>query len=259
MPRTCKYCQQTFENINPRVFSNHVRWCTKNITNGDKGKSKISSANKLPRITIEKQCKKCGSLFTVERIIKNGKPSISKKEKQYCCRSCGNSHHIVHSKETRQKISKALIKKETRIISCLYCDKEIITRNATKKFCSIKCARKFHFKDIDKTTKEYYRLQCNFQFALSDFPNEFDFELINQYGWYKAKNHGNNLNGISRDHIISVDYGFKNNIDPNIIRHPANCQLLRHNDNVSKNSKSSMTIEELKDKIDKWNKKYMIH
>lgn len=75
-------------------------------------------------------------------------------------------------------------------------------------------------------------------------------------GWYKAKNKGNNLNGVSRDHIISVKYGFENNIDPKIISHPANCQLLRHNDNVSKGKNNHITLQELLLKIEEWDKKY---
>ena len=41
-----------------------------------------------------------------------------------------------------------------------------------------------------------------------------ELNLIKKYGWYKAKNHGNNLNGISRDHMLSIADGFKNSIDP---------------------------------------------
>lgn len=65
-----------------------------------------------------------------------------------------------------------------------------------------------------------------------------------------------NLNGISRDHIISINYGFKNNIDYKIISHPANCQLLRHSENSKKYTKCDLTLKELLNKIKKWNKKY---
>lgn len=107
-----------------------------------------------------------------------------------------------------------------------------------------------------KASKHYYRLQCQFNFALSDFPDEFDFDLIRKYGWYKAKNNGNNLNGVSRDHMYSVMEGYRNNVDPSIISHPANCRLIRHNDNISKLDGSTITLEELLDRIEKWNKKY---
>lgn len=103
---------------------------------------------------------------------------------------------------------------------------------------------------------KYYQSQCKFKFALNYYPNEFDFELVKIYGWYSAKNHGGNLSGVSRDHIISARYGFDNNIDSKIIAHPANCQLLIHNENSRKHTKCGMTIEQLLEKIQQWNIKY---
>lgn len=101
-----------------------------------------------------------------------------------------------------------------------------------------------------------YRLQCAFDFVLNDFPDEFDLSLIKKFGWYKAKNHGDNPNGISRDHMYSVKDGFLNNVDPKIISHPANCQLLKQSKNASKKAKSCITLQELLIRIERWNKKY---
>jgi hypothetical protein len=81
----------------------------------------------------------------------------------------------------------------------------------------------------------------------------FDFNLIKKFGWYNFKT---NPKGISRDHIVSINYGFKNKIDPKIISHPANCNLLQHNLNISKYTKNGMTIEELKKKIENWENDY---
>jgi hypothetical protein len=91
---------------------------------------------------------------------------------------------------------------------------------------------------------------------MNTYPDEFDFDLIRTYGWYKAANRGNNLTGVSRDHIISVRYGFDNGISPEIISHPANCQLMQHGLNVSKSSGCGITLDELKVKIDAWDAKY---
>ncbi len=102
-----------------------------------------------------------------------------------------------------------------------------------------------------------YRADCSFKFNVFDFPDEFDLTLVEQHGWYKATNRGNNLTGVSRDHIVSVRYGFDNRIAPSIIAHPANCQLLQHGTNVSKGKKCDLTIEELFVKISNWNAKYI--
>ena len=101
-----------------------------------------------------------------------------------------------------------------------------------------------------------YRADCAFKFNLGDYPDEFDFNLIESYGWYKPKNRGDNLNGVSRDHAVSVRYGFDNNISAEHLAHPANCVLMRHHDNVSKHSKISMTYDELLERIEAWEKKY---
>jgi hypothetical protein len=94
---------------------------------------------------------------------------------------------------------------------------------------------------------------------LNSFPEEFKFSLIKENGWYKAKNHGDNLYGVSRDHIFSVNEAFKNKIDPYYISHPANCELLLHSDNASKSDNCKITINDLKNKVKKWNNKYGIY
>ncbi len=108
----------------------------------------------------------------------------------------------------------------------------------------------------EKNDLELYRYFTQFKFALKSFPDEYDFSLIAKHGWYKAKHCGDNQNGVSRDHIVSVRYGFDNNIATWIIAHPANCQLMPQTLNSSKNSKCDLTIDELLEKIEKWNKKY---
>lgn len=101
-----------------------------------------------------------------------------------------------------------------------------------------------------------YRQLCEFKFNLKDYPDEFDFSLIEKYGWYKAKNRGDNPGGISRDHMYSIKDGFINNIPPEIMSHPTNCKLMRQYKNNIKNSKSSITIKELYKRIEDWKKKY---
>jgi hypothetical protein len=67
------------------------------------------------------------------------------------------------------------------------------------------------------------------------------------------------LSGVSRDHLYSILDGYTNKIDPKLLSHPANCRIMVHNGpngNNSKNSKSSITLEELKIRINIWTKKY---
>lgn len=101
-----------------------------------------------------------------------------------------------------------------------------------------------------------YRADCAFKFNLSDYYDEFDFTLIESYGWYKPKNRGNNLYGVSRDHSVSVRYGFDNNLPPEHLAHPANCSLMQHSKNASKGKNNTMSYVELLKRITVWDEKY---
>ncbi len=105
--RTCKYCKKTFE-VNGKVFSNHVRWCDKNVTNGDKGKTAVSDAakkryEKLNGIKKDFKvvCAKCGKDFLVNE-CENKFPL---KQKYFCSKQCANSRKF--SDETNRRRSKS--------------------------------------------------------------------------------------------------------------------------------------------------------
>lgn len=51
------------------------------------------------------------------------------------------------------------------------------------------------------------------------------------------------------DHIYSVSQGFKDDINPFWIAHPANLQMLKARENKKKNAKCGHTYEELSEKI----------
>lgn len=159
-----------------------------------------------------------------------------------------NAVHIKHS------LTEGFIEYCKSPNHCKECGVVLVFGKRKHVFCDINCKRIYDRKNITEYQK-YYR-NCQFNFSLSDYPNEFDFKLIEKYGWYKAKNHGDNLSGISRDHMISVKYGYENNISPKTIKHPANCELLLHSDNSSKQKNCSITLNDLLKKINNWNIKY---
>lgn len=214
---------------------------------------KIAKSNTLNRITIKKNCLKCNSIFEVERTVnKDGTQNISKKEKKFCSRSCANGH--IQTKEQNKKRSEKLKGKTFRKYKrpnpcyCVSCGIQINNKNKTKK-----CKNCWN-ENTSKIRK--YRHRCSFKFNVYDYPKEFNLKLLEECDWYSASNRGNNLNGISRDHMISVRHGFDNDILPEIISHPANCQLLKHSKNNKKNIKCSITYKELLERIEQWNKKY---
>lgn len=261
----CPYCGEVLI-MNKRSFANHVRWCKKNPRYAEIKDSCISKLKSKPskKKTYIHQCKICGKDYEVkctEYIHQLG------KYKKTCCDKCAkqltanNSNIELKNERISNSFKQKPSHKKEVIKICKYCGKEFVTNNINRIFCSCLC----HRRDIrltgyqelkDKKLKSLYKSCCQFKFALNNYPDEFDFSLIEKHGWYKAKNRGDNLNGISRDHIYSRNKGFEELIDPYIISHPANCQLLRHNDNISKHKGCDISIGDLIEKIKKWHQKY---
>ena len=102
--------------------------------------------------------------------------------------------------------------------------------------------------DQEKLSRIVYKEQC--QFNLAGVIERIEgFELLKQHGIYHRLH---NKHGVVRDHIVSVHYGYKNNIDPKVISHPANCRFILHSQNAKKTFKCELTIEDLMKRIDKW-------
>jgi hypothetical protein len=210
-------------------------------------RASVSHGKQLKRAVVCKECPKCHTTFEITRSVdKHGVQKYRKKEKQFCSRGCANGHE--HTPEWKEHISQTLSKPLVRNL-CLQCGVEFY-RGKHQKYCSRECVNLS--RRLNLMPKRQYRLACRFTFSLANFPDKFDFSLIKQYGWYKAKNRGNNLDGISRDHMYSINDGFKNGVSSKILSHPANCKLLRHSENLIKMTKSSITLDELKDRIKTW-------
>ena len=254
--KQCKWCNTIFESKTANFCS---VLCRNRSTASKNDYESISKKLKYaPSI-----CKECGVLYEY----------ISSKK--FCSRSCAaknnnrNRPEEVYKKQSetlKRNLADGTVKifrRPTQIykLSCLFCKKEfeVTASNKNQKYCNLICKKSSLAPINQKQKLAAYRRECAFRFNLADFPEEFNFSLIKEHGWYSPKNKKDNLGGVSRDHIISVKFGFENNIAPDIIAHPANCQLLIHNKNVSKYSNCYMTIDELKKKIIKWNKKYPKH
>lgn len=179
---------------------------------------------------------------------------------RFCAAKCARGYSTKSKrKEINEKVSKALIgntnggkfKKEIITVRCLHCPNEFDkSLYSSKQWCTYGCW--VSYKKTKKTPRQLYKDSCKFKFNVYDFPNYFKLSLINEYGWYSPSNKNNNLNGISRDHKISITEGFNNGYDPVLLAHPANCMLVRHRDNQKKNTKSSITYEQLLSDIKQW-------
>ena len=135
---------------------------------------------------------------------------------------------------------------------CLNCESMLDYKKRKGIYCNINCKKEYFI----KTTEDYklYHLLTKFKFNLRDY--DFDFSLVKEYGWYKAKNNGNNIGGVSRDHKFSVKEGFRRLVNPLLIAHPANCELIFNKHNQSKCDKCSISIENLLENIKNFEIKY---
>lgn len=96
-------------------------------------------------------------------------------------------------------------------------------------------------------------------------PREFKTDELEKYYsdvWYYTNISYNkfysdiNINNVKRghrtyhlDHKISITYGFINNIDPSIIGHKCNLEILYYKDNLIKGTKCSLSLDELLNRI----------
>jgi len=86
-------------------------------------------------------------------------------------------------------------------------------------------------------------------------------ELLKEFGVF---HNTKNIEGVVRDHKYGRVSGFKNKIFPEILRHPANCQIILHSKNVSKGQlnrgrgriDSSISLEKLFEEIKNYQKQW---
>ena len=89
--------------------------------------------------------------------------------------------------------------------------------------------------------REYYR-NSNWKERMYDLLSEDCISYLKERGVFHSKN---NREGVVRDHIFPRRFGFELQIPYYILRHPSNCELISHKENVSKASNySKMTLGE---------------
>ena len=101
--------------------------------------------------------------------------------------------------------------------------------------------------------KTSYWKDCSFKFDVYTYPNIMGFELLSQYTFSSPQTRKPNSVYLHRDHMVSIAYGWENNISPSIISHPANCMILLESENCRKGQSCSISLESLIQRIKTWN------
>ena len=126
--------------------------------------------------------------------------------------------------------------------------KEIISKKSSDKFTPEFKERIFYSTGLwtrpeEKTDFEIYSELSNW---IKPMWNIAENKILLECGiWHPTEN----PNGVVRDHMVSRKFGFDNHVYPEILRHPANCYIMLHKNNSSKGPKSSLTLNELFDRI----------
>jgi predicted nucleic acid-binding Zn ribbon protein len=243
-------CRNIYVNKNLRDYSKLKK------INKEKRKTKLEEYHNNP-----KKCKNCGKIIPFE-----------KKLNAFCNNSCSASFNNknINNKNISEEGYNNIKKANRRIAKerwynekieyysnkkrCKKCNKIIPYDKRQNVFCDNKCKKEYFL--IEKDNYYLYKRLTKFNFNLKDFKDEFNFNLIEKYGWYKAKNNGNNMDGVSRDHMFSVKEGFRQMVNPLILAHPSNCKLIKNRKNQSKSDNCSITIEKLLDNIKNFDNKY---
>ena len=189
-------------------------------------------------------------------IVKHSTYAKSNTLRFFCTHSCARkttNAGRLHSTATKDRIKQTQLSYHPRKHNW----KDDISGPFTKIFlCTCKYTGQQFYSPTHKqvhpteiTSRTQYRYLCRFTFSICKFPNWFNCDLLKIHGMYKASNRGNNLQGISRDHMLSIFDGYNQNISPTIINHPANCQLISHPDNQMKNINSILTLDQLAERI----------
>lgn len=237
-----------------RTHNNSSLWDNLKDTQSKKKNNNISKYDLSPNY-----CKKCNCLL-----------SYKQRNNKFCSKTCSGTFNNLKryeqgytmSEETRKLLSEKIIsnlKKENKYVAkpsvvgefcsvhfakCKFCTKHF-TSNKVQHVCS-KCQHLKYNNNKDK---------WSFKFNVFDYPDLFDLNLIKEIGWcsFGGKRGGKqNLNGLSRDHKVSVNEAKKNNYDPYYITHPCNCQIISMSENNKKKTKSSISYAELIRLVDEY-------
>lgn len=254
----CDGCQQ--------VIHRKVKYIRSSIKKG-KSLAYCNNVCQGKSLTVDKTktCEYCNTKF-----------EYNFPTQKYCSKSCGN-YNRNHTEETKKKISESISSRPRkkkgvptkRLYKYRYKSKnkrkpkEVV--GEFEKLFICKCTNCSFIGSYRKQTRyckncshcysENGRAKYSFTFNVYDFPDLFDLDFIERVGWRKTKGENININGVSRDHRVSVHEAILNGYDPFYIKHPLNCQIMLHSDNQSKGTQSSITYEDLVHMVDLYDKK----
>lgn len=193
---------------------------------------------------------------------KNVAKYMNNSGKNMCCRSPNSCPENKKNNSEKLKLSyKNGTRKSAKDVYMRLTDaskkKMIWNKGLTKKndkrmkVISEKIKGQRKISDKEKLKKVVFKEMCQFEFSNVFIQKVKGYELLKKFGmFHRNKNRG----GVVRDHRFSIHEAFIRMVDPQIVKHPANCRFLLMSDNARKTFKSEITYEKLLEEISDWNK-----
>ena len=186
-----------------------------------------------------------------------------KKSNKFCSSSCSASvnnqkRDMKTIDKQRYSIIQTMINKGKKanypfcsvvFKNCLTCSKVFRVTLYRSKYCNPTCRSHSNIKN--------YRIACKFKITKANHPQLFNKSLLESHGWYRAANHpeGYNPNGATWDHLFRIEDGFKLGIDPEVMSHPANAEMVSWKENFSRKT-SQISYAELLRRIAQFENTY---
>lgn len=262
----CKQCEINAINIHKSIFCSNK--CQKNYFDINE-----TDENKLKRVTKAAQSRDYKSIHIKGNKTKKENPEIMEKYREKLNITlntiCENGLTIAQNrgaafsknatpKFLKERADKAAISRKENsnnsslnywsILSDEEKTSEVIKR--VKKGIATKIEKGILKPIEDRDAFKVYELAAGFKHGFETKCEE-QKALLKEYGVFNTKD---NTKGCVRDHLLSRRYGFDNNIDPEIISHSANCEIVLHSENIRRafTNDNLITLDELLERIKNW-------
>lgn len=244
----CPICKKEFNRYASQAKGKTV-CCSKkcyaiNLKSSMLGDNNPNFQNKWSEKQRIKQAKLMKSKVTDETRYKSGTANRGKKFSPERIKAC-------HEHRVSESYSRPHSKKSKKIIGEK--SKEKWTEEYRQKYRQTMESLGYWIPLKDKSDFEIYYKEADWAERMFDLVDcKKQLRLLKKNGVFHNKN---NVNGVVRDHMLSRRTGFGFGIFPQILRHPANCQILTAKDNIKKKNgryidADHLTIDELFDKIE---------
>ncbi len=227
-------------------------------------------------------CQECGKEFTAYKSSKRkycnaicANIAIGRKKKEtrveLTCHYCDNKYKVIPFQVKRSKYCSAKCRdihvgirqigennpfyKDKITLTCINCNKKYEVHPYKKdisKYCSIECKGEYQKKSLKGKGNPHFgrRKYTDLEYQnWQEYRNKVRAETYANYKLYEDKINPKGLkigrNKYHLDHKYSIHDGFHNDVPINIISHQYNLQILTCKENLKKNTKSCILLNDL--------------